>query len=349
MVNYAALLPVLALLSGVANAHSRVFGLYVNDAFQGDGRTAYIRSPPSNSPIKDVSSADIVCNSNNVAAPSSVSVNAGDKVTFEWYHDNRGDDIIDGSHQGPITVYIADAATNGKGGVWTKLYEDGFANGQWAVGKLIANGGKHSLTLPAALAAGDYLLRAEIIAHHESETDFTKNSARGAQFYPSCAQISVKTGGSVKPSAGFNFIGGYTPTDPGILFNIYNAFTSYAIPGPAVWTGSAGDVGATPAPPIATATSTVVAPVVTPAPTPVVPVVTPAPTPVVPVVPVVPTTLATLTRTATTATVPVATNKTSVDINACLDAVNVCINNAQSKTGGAVNFSACEAQRAACY
>lgn len=82
MVNYAALLPIFAGLLGVANAHSRVYGLWVNDVDQGDGRSTYIRSPPNNSPVKDVSSTDIICNAANVAAPSSVSVSAGDKITF---------------------------------------------------------------------------------------------------------------------------------------------------------------------------------------------------------------------------------------------------------------------------
>ncbi|CCX10545.1 Similar to Probable endo-beta-1,4-glucanase D; acc. no. Q0CEU4 [Pyronema omphalodes CBS 100304] len=232
MVNFTTLLPVLAALIGAANAHTRVYGLSVNDVDQGDGRSIYVRSPPSNSPVKDVSSKDIICNVNNVAVSKNVSVNA------EWYHDNRGDDIIDGSHKGPITVYIADAASNGEGAVWTKLYESGLSNGVWAVDTLISNKGKHSLTLPSSLAAGDYLIRAEIIALHEADTNYATNSARGAQFYPSCSQITVKTGGSTKPPGTFNFIGGYTTTDPGILFNLYGGSTTYTIPGPAVWDGT---------------------------------------------------------------------------------------------------------------
>jgi hypothetical protein len=33
-----------------------------------------------------------------------VSVKSGDKLTFEWYHDSRNDDIIASSHYGPIQV-----------------------------------------------------------------------------------------------------------------------------------------------------------------------------------------------------------------------------------------------------
>src|SRR3954451_21240667 len=94
----------LAFATGVS-AHSHMYSLWVNGVDQGDGRNVYIRSPPNNSPVKDVSKPDINCNVNNRKVAKSVAVNAGDEVTFEWYHDNRGDDIIDGSHKGPVTVY----------------------------------------------------------------------------------------------------------------------------------------------------------------------------------------------------------------------------------------------------
>lgn len=156
---------------------------------------------------------------------------------------------------GPITVYIAPASSNGAGAVWTKLAESGLNSGVWAVTTLIANGGKHSLTLPSNLAAGDYLLRAEIVALHEADTDYTVNSARGAQFYPSCSQFTVTGSGTASPPGGFNFIGGYSPEDPGILFNIYGSYTSYLIPGPAVWDGASTGSSSTSATSIKAATT----------------------------------------------------------------------------------------------
>jgi len=87
MVKSAYVFSALAALIGAANAHTWVYGIYINDVFQGDGRSNYIRSPPSNSPVKDVSSTNIICNVANTVAPSSVTAAAGDKVTFEWYHD----------------------------------------------------------------------------------------------------------------------------------------------------------------------------------------------------------------------------------------------------------------------
>jgi cellulase len=64
-----------------------VYGVHVNGADQGDGRNRYIRSPPNNNPVKDVRSDAIACNVNGGSAVGSfVSVAAGDRVTFEWYH-----------------------------------------------------------------------------------------------------------------------------------------------------------------------------------------------------------------------------------------------------------------------
>jgi hypothetical protein len=68
---------------------------------RGDGRNSYIRSPPNNNPVKDLSSSAMACNVNNRAVSKTLSVKAGDKYTCEWYHDSRSDDIIASSHKGP--------------------------------------------------------------------------------------------------------------------------------------------------------------------------------------------------------------------------------------------------------
>ena len=94
---------------------------------------------------------------------------------------SRGDDIIDPTHKGPLTVYIAPLSSNGAGGVWTKLWESGLTAGVWATDTLIKNGGKQEFTLPSGLAAGDYLLRTEVIALHAADTDYITNHDRGAQ------------------------------------------------------------------------------------------------------------------------------------------------------------------------
>jgi len=240
---------VIALLgaASLAAGHATVFNILVNDVHQGAGNTAdgYIRTPPNNNPITDVTSSSMSCNVNgDRAAAKYINVKSGDKITFEWHHNDASaaDDIIADSHKGPILVYAAPASSNGKGAVWVKLAHDGHANGKWAVDNLIANRGKHSITMPD-LAAGDYLLRPEIIALHEG------NRQAGAQFYMECVQVRVTSSGSKTLPGGVSFPGAYSANDPGVLFNIYTSFSSYPIPGPAVWNGASGG-----APPATTAT-----------------------------------------------------------------------------------------------
>ncbi|KAM0323726.1 hypothetical protein ACHAQA_008663 [Verticillium albo-atrum] len=227
-------------MATTVSAHAQMYGIWVNGVDQGDGRKDYIRSPPNNSPVKDLASSDIVCGPNGgTAVPSFAKAAAGDTLSFEWYHDNRDDDIIDGSHKGPLITYIAEyTETDGSGPIWTKIAEDGYDGAKWAVDKIKTNNGKEDFVLPASLAPGKYLVRQEIIAHHESEVSFASNPARGAQFYPSCVQLEVTEGGSAVPDQAFDFNKDYTYADKGITFNLYGGYTTYDIPGPEVWTGS---------------------------------------------------------------------------------------------------------------
>ena len=290
-----AIASVLALASSVS-AHTLMYGVWVNGVDQGDGRNAYIRSPPNNSPVKDLASPDLVCNVNGgKAVPNFLSAAAGDTLTFEWYHNTRGDDIVDLSHLGPIITWVAEYTEgDGTGAIWSKIDEDGYDGSKWAVEKLVANGGKYDFTLPASLAAGKYLIRQEIIAHHESDATFNVNPARGAQFYPSCVQVEVTGSGSAVPDQNFDFNVGYTYADPGIHFNLYNGYTSYTIPGPEVWdAASAGSGDSSPSSPAASTPAT---------PEPSVTEPTAVPTTAGSVETVAPTTLATVTRPAASTT-----------------------------------------------
>jgi cellulase len=201
-----------------------------------------IRKPASNFPIKDTTSTDMGCNVNGgTAAAGSVKVKAGDKFTFEWHHDSvsASDDIIASSHHGPIMTYISPASGNGQTG-WVKIAEEGYSGGKWAVDNLITNKGKHVITIPD-VADGDYILRDEILALHEA------NNQGGAQFYPDCVQVTV-SGGSKTLPAGKAANKLYTATDKGVLFDIYSGFSTYPIPGPAVWDGASS--GSSPAAPV---------------------------------------------------------------------------------------------------
>jgi cellulase len=264
----------LAAAAKLVNAHATVHAVWINDVDQGAGNSAsgYIRTPPNNSPITDVTSPDLTCNVNGKnPVAKTLSVKAGDKVTFEWHHDTRSasDDIIANSHRGPVLTYIAPTEKGTAGSGWVKIAEEGYSNGKWAVDNLIANRGKHSITVPD-IPAGEYLLRPEIIALHEG------NRQGGAQLYMECVQIKVTSSGTKALPAGVSIPGVYKATDPGILFDIYNSFTSYPIPGPAVWdgsssgssasSGSAPDTNQAAAKPVPTTLATVAKPAATPAP-----------------------------------------------------------------------------------
>jgi hypothetical protein len=115
---------------------------------------------------------------------------------------------------------------------WFKVAELGpsFSDGQISFPS--QNRDSFTFTIPKSLPSGDYLLRAENIAIHAA------SSTGGAQFYISCAQITVTGGGSGTPGPTISLPGGYKATDPGILINIYYPIpTSYKYPGPTVWKG----------------------------------------------------------------------------------------------------------------
>ena len=110
------------------------------------------------------------------------------------------------------------------------MSEDGLdSSGKWGVDRMIANQGWVDMTMPACVAPGQYLLRAEIIALHSAK------SQGMAQFYMGCAQINVGGSGTSTGDQTVSFPGAYSASDPGILINIYYPVpTSYTPPGPAV-------------------------------------------------------------------------------------------------------------------
>jgi hypothetical protein len=91
------------------------------------------------------------------------------------------------------------------------------------------NGGPVSVTLPATVAPGDYLVRHEIISLQLAV------SVGGAEFYPSCTQIRVSGSQTGTPNQTVSFPGAYNDNDPGIYDpNVYNPGSDYVFPGPPV-------------------------------------------------------------------------------------------------------------------
>jgi cellulase len=199
-----------------------------------------VRSHPLtayDSPITFLNSTNMTCGflpQSAQTANRKCPITAGSSIGIQWHHQSTAatDDIIDVSHLGPILFYLA-KSDSGAGNVWFKIYEDGYtaADGQWAVNRLINNGGKVTFTIPSDISPGNYLLRGELLALHNGY------ALDGVQPYVGCVELTIAGSGSSNP-AGVAFPGYYKDTDPGMLFNIYSAFTSYPIPGPAIYTSS---------------------------------------------------------------------------------------------------------------
>ncbi|XP_014554032.1 lytic polysaccharide monooxygenase [Bipolaris victoriae FI3] len=177
------------------------------------------------------SSADVNCHKSATPGKLYANANPGDTIEFEW---NTWPD----SHRGPIIHYIAPC--NGECSSmspsdlrWSKFAQEAIVSPNvWVTDNLIKNGFKASVKLPSKLAAGNYVVRHEIIALHGG------SSPNGAQLYPQCINIKVGGSGTVRPTNGVPGTSLYTPTTPGILFNIYTNPTSYPFPGPALWTAA---------------------------------------------------------------------------------------------------------------
>ncbi|KAL1608310.1 glycoside hydrolase 61 [Paraconiothyrium brasiliense] len=176
--------------------------------------------------------ADINCHKNSAPGAITASVKAGGSLTFSW-----GPNAWPHPY-GPILGYVA--ACNGDCSKvvktnlqWVKIQAEGidYSNQVWASQKLINQGGKWTLTVPSSLKAGNYVFRHEIIALHGA------NSQNGAQNYPQCFNIAVTGSGTKTLPAGTAGTALYKSNDPGILMNPYTTITSYAMPGPTLWSG----------------------------------------------------------------------------------------------------------------
>ena len=115
--------------------------------------------------------------------------------------------------------------------------------------RLIADNSTWLVQIPSDLAAGNYVLRHEIIALHSAESE------DGAQNYPQCFNLAVSGTGTEQPS-GVLGTALYQETDPGILYNIYTSVEDYTMPGPAEYTGFSSSVAQSSS--VATATSSAV-------------------------------------------------------------------------------------------
>ncbi|RDL42042.1 Uncharacterized protein BP5553_02021 [Venustampulla echinocandica] len=238
MMKSALLSVVVALAAQQVSGHATFQQLWV------DGSTC-VRLPSSNSPVTDVSGTAVRCNGRG-GVPGKCPVVAGQTVTVEMHQQNGdrscGSEAIGGAHYGPLMVYlskVSDASTADGSSGWFKIFQDSWSpksgagsgdDDNWGTKDLNTCCGRMNVKIPSDVAAGDYLLRAEVIALH------TAASSGGAQFYMSCYQLTITGGGSASPAL-VQFPGAYKASDPGIMVNIHAALNTYVAPGPTVVAG----------------------------------------------------------------------------------------------------------------
>lgn len=187
--------------------------------------------------------SNITCHIDAYPGEDHIPTTAGDTLRLQWNE-------WPVSHKGPVMAYLASCnqsctEVDKEKLEWVKIDELGWLNstgladlgGTWATDVLIANDFSWTVKVPEGLQAGAYVIRHEIIALHVADQ---KN---GAQAYPQCVNIRVGTSGASQ--AGTKAITGgvlgeqlYKADDAGILVDIHKTISSYAIPGPKVWSGA---------------------------------------------------------------------------------------------------------------
>ncbi|KIJ38496.1 lytic polysaccharide monooxygenase [Sphaerobolus stellatus SS14] len=206
------------------------------DFFANPSLESPIRLVDTIEPVKGATNLAVNCGSNAQAGKLIADANPGSNVAFNW----SGGSSEHWPHNiGPVLTYLATCGnvtcdkfdpTNAQ---WFKIDEVGQKPenlSEWFQKNLFL-GQSLTVTIPKATVPGNYLIRHEIIALHNSE------APGGAEFYPSCTQLRIGQGNgtAVSPSRTVLLPGAYSDTDPGILVpTIFNPVQNYQFPGPGI-------------------------------------------------------------------------------------------------------------------
>jgi hypothetical protein len=226
----------LVLLATTVQCHWNYDRIIVNGQVIGESYQYIRKTNNSNTPLQDVNSTDIRCNSGGASGiplkTQTLTVAAGSELGFGI--------ASTFGHPGPQQVYLSNApgrAEEYEGeGDWTKIYtltyslnaSYGASDGilKWATYKAQT----FNFLLPLSTPPGEYLLRAEGLALHAA------HKANNAQFYVGCAQIRVIGEGKGVPGPTTRFPGGYRWNSVGVLIpEFWSKITNYTAPGPRLW------------------------------------------------------------------------------------------------------------------
>ncbi|EEY22963.1 endoglucanase-4 [Verticillium alfalfae VaMs.102] len=199
--------------AATALAHGTVTGFAADGKYEGGYKLSYYYDKINKQPVPEIAAwsaenldngfvdgtgyatSDIACHIKSAPGATTASVAAGGKVDFFWSDWPE-------SHFGPVFTYVAncggDCSAADKATLeWVKIDEAGYnaETKTWAATDLIANNNTWTTTVPATLAAGNYVFRHEIIAMHGA------GAVNGAQNYPQCINIAVTGSGTDSPAA----------------------------------------------------------------------------------------------------------------------------------------------------
>ncbi|KAJ2402960.1 hypothetical protein GGI23_000325 [Coemansia sp. RSA 2559] len=230
------ILALAAIALAVVQAHTQVFNAGVNGVL-GANFQYRIEDNFGNVPITDLSSPDLRCRSTAAITGIGVdklSINAGETLTFKWNHANNSVvlPVLPRSHKGPCMAYMAPLSSQGAGPVWFKIYEEGYdiQAKLWCTDKIINAWGIMNVVVPKNIPDGDYLVRAEVLALHQTVV------VGSTQFYPNCFVLTVRNGQGPSMPKGYLIPGIYDYHDPGILYGRNGNLVDYQVPGPPVFT-----------------------------------------------------------------------------------------------------------------
>ncbi|KIK55820.1 glycoside hydrolase family 61 protein [Collybiopsis luxurians FD-317 M1] len=227
-----------AALFTLADAHGAVSQIQVagqtfnSPLINAGGDTGPFYVPSDNSPITDLTSANMFCGSvgNKATSTPSIDLSKGNTISFYW---NSGYTAgTDWPHNtGPMFLYMAKcdgdcSSMTASNTNFIKIEQQGIVNGVWAQAA-VKSGQPATFTIPSDLASGQYLIRHEII-----------NLASTDENFPACSQFDI-TGGSNDYSSAqtAKFPGAYSASDAGLTVAgsaIYSikADADYTFPGP---------------------------------------------------------------------------------------------------------------------
>ncbi|KJR89909.1 cellulose-growth-specific protein [Sporothrix schenckii 1099-18] len=211
------ILPLLSLVS-LAAGHGAVTSYVIGGkTYNGyDGFAPSTSGPtiqrqwPDYNPILSSTSPMMTCNG-GTSAQLSAPIAAGDNITAVWKQWTH--------QQGPVMVWMYKcegdfSSCTGSGKNWFKIDQLGLTappltSANWGTAVVCKNL-KWSSVIPKQLAPGNYLIRHELLALHQTNTP---------QFYPECAQLVVSGSGTALPPANHMYsIPTYASmTDPGVM------------------------------------------------------------------------------------------------------------------------------------